>query len=94
MRLFGRHDPPRTIVRTYGRDSFLAFLNPVMTFLVRSMGLEMRLRSDAEVAARMEDDAIVMRQQGYRVVSAEEYTMPLFGARYFKVTYERSEPPD
>ena len=36
----------------------------------------------------MEEDAIELAKRGYRVVSTNEYTLPLFGMGYFRVTYE------
>jgi hypothetical protein len=39
----------------------------------------------------MEDDAVAMTRQGYRVVSCGEYGMPRLGITYHKVTYQLVE---
>jgi hypothetical protein len=42
-----------------------------------------------ESAARdMEDDAVAMARQGYRVVASGEYGMPRLGITYYKATYQ------
>jgi hypothetical protein len=78
----------RTIVKTYGRGSFLAFLSPLLAFFMARRGMNGWERSGER---DMEADAIAMAAQGYRVVSADEYTLPMFGIAYFTVTYERNE---
>jgi hypothetical protein len=76
---------PRTIVRTYGRGSFLAFLSPLLAFAMASRGLN---GWEQSAAGEMQKDAIAMQQRGYRVISADEYTLPFLGIAWFKVTYE------
>jgi hypothetical protein len=46
---------------------------------------------DAALRA-MEDDAVAMTRQGYRVASSAEYGMPMFGITHYKVTYELVDP--
>ncbi len=36
----------------------------------------------------MEDDAIAVSRQGYRVVASGEYGIPVLGITHFKVTYQ------
>ena len=88
----------RQIVRTYGRDSLLVWLNPLISALQATLGLRVGFRSDAEVLQKMEADTLRMAEQGYRVVSADQYNVPLFGLRnekatWYKVTYELTEGP-
>ncbi len=75
----------RTVVKTYGRGSFLAFLGPLFAYFMASRGMngwEERAQRD------MRDDAVAMEARGYRVVSADEYRVPLLGIAWFRVTYE------
>ena len=88
-----RRTRPRRVVRTYGRDSLLLSANPLMSALQAALGVRVGLRSEAAVLATMERDADDMARRGYRVVSAEELTLPLMGsargqATYYRVTYE------
>ena len=46
---------------------------------------------DAALRA-MEDDAVAMARQGYRVASSAEYGMPMFGITHYKVIYELVDP--
>jgi hypothetical protein len=41
----------------------------------------------------MEDDAVEMARQGYRITSSGEYGWLIFGITYYKVTYERVDAP-
>jgi len=46
----------------------------------------------------MESDTLKMAEQGYRVLSADQYELPVFGpgnkkATWYKVTYELAEDP-
>ena len=89
MKLFGAGEPPRIVVRTYGRGSLLGVLSLPFAFLMASRGMH----GWQDRATRdMEDDAVAMARQGYRVVSADEYGMPVFGIRTWKVTYEWMDP--
>lgn len=82
--------PPRYIAKTYGRGSLLGVLSLPFAYLMASRGIH----GWQESAAReMEDDAVAMAKQGYRVVTSGEYGMPVFGITYYKVTYERGDPP-
>ena len=86
----------RRIVKAYGRDSLLIWLNPLFSALEASLGLRVGLRSDAEVLDRMQKDVIAMERQGYRVVASEEVELPVFvvpraRANYYRVTYELSD---
>lgn len=88
-----RREAPARIVRSYGRDSLLVVLNPLATALEAGLGLRIGLRSDAEVRDRMEKDALTMEARGYRVVSADEFSLPAVAvsrarANWYRVTYE------
>ncbi len=90
MGLF-RKSKPRRVIRNYGRDSLIGLLSPLLAAVATSMGARIRLRSDAEVLAKMERDAIAMTRQGYRIASSMQYEIPFFGATWQKVTYELVE---
>jgi hypothetical protein len=62
-----------------------------LAYLMASRG--MHGWQEAAVRA-MEDDAVAMARQGYRVASSAEYGMPMFGMTHYKVTYELVDPPD
>lgn len=78
---------PGRVVRTYGRGSFLAFLSPLLAWLMASRGMNGWERSAEGEAQR---DALVMEDRGYRVVGAQEYSIPALGIAWFKVTYEHA----
>jgi hypothetical protein len=95
MKLF-RRTRRRLVVKTFGRDSLLVWLNPFISALQAAMGLRIGIRSDAELLQRMDEDAMEMAKEGYRVVSADRYDLPLLGianrnAYYYRVTYELTE---
>ena len=78
-------EPQRTIVKTYGRGSLLGVLSLPIAFVMARAG--MRGWEDSAAQA-MQKDVALMTARGYRVVSADEYTVPAFGFVYFKVRYE------
>jgi hypothetical protein len=84
MRLLDRR-PPRVVVKTHGLGSALAILGPLLAFFMAAAGM----RGWEETSRRaMEKDADEMIRRGYRVVAADEYTLPVLGVAYFKVRYE------
>jgi hypothetical protein len=88
----------RQIVKTYGRDSLLVWMNPLISALQATLGLRVGFRSDAEVLQKMESDTMNMAERGYRVVSADQFELPVFGpgnkkASWYRVTYELAEEP-
>jgi hypothetical protein len=91
--------PPRKpkaghiVVKSYGRDSLIALVNPLLTLMARAFGFQLRLKSEDQVALEMERDAVGMWRQGYRIVSNEQYEIAPFGAVWHKVTYELVGPP-
>ncbi len=98
MRFLGLGSPARTVVKSYGRDSLLLWINPLLSAVQTSLGLRVGLRSQAEVLDRMQKDALAMADRGYRVVSTDEYELPVIlapgqRASYFRVTYELAKPP-
>jgi hypothetical protein len=76
---------PSVIVKTYGHGSLLGLLSVPFAFLVASRGMHGWQQS---AARDMEDDAVAMARQGYRVVASGEYGIPLLGITYFKMTYQ------
>jgi len=83
-----------TIVRTYGRDSLLVWLNVLIAPLLAALGLRVGLDSEARLQARLESDAAAMRNRGYLVAKVETFTLPGLvrsdaEARWYRVTYER-----
>jgi hypothetical protein len=75
----------RTVIKTYGRGSFLAFLGPLFAYFMAARGMNGWERT---AQGDMQEDALAMQAKGYRIVSADEYTLPVFGIAWFKVTYE------
>lgn len=89
---------PTTIVKTYGRDAFLFWWNPIVAAVMSSAGMRVGVFSAAELVDRMERDALEMRSRGYRVASSEEVSVPLLfpsgkTTNYYRVTYERLDAP-
>jgi len=73
------------VVKTYGRGSLLGLLSLPFAFLMASRGMH----GWQESAARdMEDDAVAMARQGYRVLASGEYGIPRLGISWYKVTYQ------
>lgn len=96
VRWFGARK--RRIEKTYGRDSLLIWLNPVLSAVEASLGLRVGLRSDAEILDRMQKDVLAMERRGYRVVASDQLELPVFlapgkRASYYRVTYELGDPP-
>ena len=85
MGQLARGRPPEVIVKTYGRGSLLGLLSIPFAFLMASRGMNGWQQS---AARDMEDDAVAMARQGYRVVASGEYGIPLLGTTYYKVTYQ------
>ena len=89
MHLFAGAKPKRIVVKTYGRDSLLGLLSPLLSAVLVSLGREgLRLKSEAQVAREMQKDAEVMAGNGYRIVSSEHFEIARFGMAYEKVTFE------
>jgi hypothetical protein len=79
--------PRPTVVKMYGRGSFLALLSPLIAFLMARQGMNGWQQS---AIRDMEDDAAAMARQGYRVASSDEVGIPLLGIVAYRVTYERT----
>lgn len=97
MRLFGSSMRQRVVVKTYGRDALVVWLNPLNAAFTALSGRRVGLRSDAEVLDRMQKDALAMGERGYRVVASDEYDLPLLflpgrKTSYYRVTYELADP--
>ena len=74
------------VTRTYGRGAFLAFLSPLLAFLMARRGMDgLAQRAEADV----QRDVLAMEDKGYRVVSADEYRLPVLVIAWFRVVYER-----
>ncbi len=98
MRFFGLGTPARRVVKSYGRDSLLLWINPLLSAMQASLGLRVGLRSQADVLDLMQKDVLSMADRGYRVVSSDEYDLPVIlasgqRASYYRVTYELIKPP-
>ena len=89
MRSIGAAAPPRRVIRTYGRGSYLGFLSPILAYLMAARG--MRGWQESTIAA-MERDAIEMQRNGYRVVDTREAALPGLGIQSWTVTYELEAP--
>jgi hypothetical protein len=92
MGVFARREPPPTVVKTYGRWSFLGLISPLLAILYVG-----RLRAEGRVFS--EDPAVIadmseMARKGYRVVSMQQYELPMFGIDYRTVTYQRADRSD
>jgi hypothetical protein len=95
LHLVGSSEPKPRVVREYGRDSLLVWVNLLVAAIFASTGRRVGLRSDEQLAARMEADAAAMRKKGYLVASVQEFSLPglagpTAGAKWYRVTYERS----
>lgn len=92
--------PPERLVREYGRDALLVWANVLIAPLLARLGLRVGLRSEEQLAARMEADATAMRRRGYLVAKVETFSLPVVGAApgdaasWYRVTYERSTTPE
>ncbi len=84
---FWRSRPPRTVVKTYGRDSLIALVNPLLALMARTFGFQLRLKSENQMALAMERDAVAMLRKGYRVTSSQQFEIAPFGATWHRVTY-------
>jgi hypothetical protein len=84
--------PGRTVVRTYGRDSLLGLVNPLLALIVRMFGVQLRLKSEDRVLLEMERDQVAMIRKGYRIAASEQFEMPPFGITWYRVTYEAVDP--
>ncbi len=78
-------EPQETIVKTYGRGSLLGVLSLPIAFVMARAGMH---GWEDSAALAMQKDVTSMAARGYRVASADEYTVPAFGFVYFKVRYE------
>ena len=97
-RLLRRGEPPRKLVREYGRDSLLVWANLLLARLFDALGLRVGLQSEEQLAARIEADTAAMRKRGDLVASAETFTVPRIAgrrtdARWHRITFERSSDP-
>ena len=89
MGLFGARRPPRRIVKMYGLGSLMGAWSLLLAYVMAARG--MHGWRDSAIRG-MEMDAIELEKRGYRVVSTDEYALPLFGMSCFKVTYELAQP--
>jgi hypothetical protein len=88
MRLFGRGNQARTVVRTYGRGSVLGLISPILAFFMASRGMDGWRQS---AVRDMEKDMVAMARRGYRVAATEEREIPPFGISWYRVTYELAD---
>jgi hypothetical protein len=85
MGLFGSDKAKRIVAKEYGRNSFLALAVLPIALALGRQGMESRREAQAR---EMEKDAAEMLKRGYRIVSTQEYRLPLLSISYLKVTYE------
>lgn len=74
------------MVKTYGAGSFLGLLSPLLAIFMARAGMN---GWQQRAMRQMQDDAVAMARQGYRVASTDEVAMPLLGIIAYRVTYER-----
>lgn len=79
---------PQPVVKTYGAGSFLGLLSPFLAVLMARAGMN---GWQQRAMRQMQDDAVAMARQGYRVASTDEVGMPLLGIVAYRVTYERMD---
>ncbi len=89
-----RSSKPRRVTKLYGLGSLLAVISLPLAFISSARGGN---GWQAKSARDAERDAAEMARQGYRIVSAEEHSWPVFGIYYQRVVYElepgRARPP-
>ena len=91
--LYRPSEPKRIVVREYGRDSVLVWANLLLAPLFAALGLRIGIRSEEQVAARIQADAAEMRTKGYLVSSTETFSLRVPGApretaNWYRVTFE------
>ena len=97
MGLFGKAKPKRIVVKMpkpivvkmYGPGGFVGLLNPFVTAVMVARGSW----REPEVEL-IEKDTQEMAKQGYRMVSSQQYKLPLLGIAYQEVTYELVDAPE
>ncbi len=90
MGLFSK-SKPRRVTKLYGLGSLLAVVSLPLAFISSARGgngWQAKSEHDAE------RDATEMAKRGYRVVSAEERSWPVFGIYYQRVIYELDRPDE
>jgi hypothetical protein len=81
---------PRRVTKYYGLRSLLAVISLPLAYISASRGgTGWQERSEREA----EQDAEKMMKRGYRVVSAEERSWPVFGIYFQRVVYELADRP-
>jgi hypothetical protein len=76
---------PKCVTKLYGLHSLLAAISLPIAFISAARGGN---GWQAKSAREAEQDAMEMAKRGYRVVSAEERSWPVFGIYYQRVVYE------
>ena len=84
MWLFHRSGPKR-VTKLYGLRSLFAVISLPLAFISSARGGN---GWQAKSARDAERDATEMARRGYRVVSAEARSWPIFGIYYQRVVYE------
>ena len=87
MRLFAR-SRSRRVTKLYELRSLLAVISLPLAFISSTRGGNGWQARSAQDAER---DAEEMMKRGYRVVSAEERSWPMFGIYYQRVVYELTD---
>ena len=78
-------------------SGMFAFFASTVAALQTTFGLRVGFRSEADVLDMMQKDVLAMERRGYRVVSSDEFALPVFlapgeRANYYQVTYELTDP--
>ncbi len=89
----GRSTTERVVVKDYGRDSLLVWVNLLLAPLLALLGVRVGLQSEERIAARIQSDTAAMRKRGYLVASVQTFSLPVVGssdatANWYRVTFE------
>lgn len=98
QRLAGRNVTERVVVKEYGRDSLLVWVNLLLAPLFALLGMRVGLQSEEKIAARIQSDTDAMRKKGYLVSSVQTFSLPVLGssvatANWYRVTFELTAAP-
>ena len=98
QRLAGRNVSDRVVVKEYGRDSLLVWVNLLLAPLFALLRMRVGLQSEEKLTARIQSDTDAMRKKGYLVSSVQTFSLPVLGssvatANWYRVTFELTAAP-
>ena len=98
QRLAGGNVTDRVVVKEYGRDSLLVWVNLLLAPLFALLGMRVGLQSEEKIASRIQSDTDAMRKKGYLVSSVQTFSLPVLGssvttANWYRVTFELTAAP-